>query len=77
MDEKRQTESSRVIDEGDIMRQNYRPLNEMERQQAGALKDMGLAFYMLCDGFGCSRELSLAKTKIEEAVMWGIKHLTR
>jgi hypothetical protein len=24
-----------------------------------------------------SRELSLAQTKIEEAVMWGVKHVTR
>ncbi len=32
----------------------------------------GLAF----DATG-SRELSLAKTKVEEAVMWATKHLTR
>lgn len=31
----------------------------------------------LIDSIGQSRELSLAKTKIEEAVMWAVKHVTR
>ena len=26
---------------------------------------------------GTSRELSIAKTKAEEAVMWAVKHVTR
>ena len=29
------------------------------------------------DVIGSSRELSLAKTKIEEAVMWAVKHITK
>ncbi len=40
------------------------------------LKDMGLDFVDFCDQIGQSRELSLAKTKIEEAVMWAVKHIT-
>lgn len=30
----------------------------------------------MIEGLGNSRELSLAKTKIEEAVMWAVKHIT-
>ena len=28
------------------------------------------------EGIGGSRELSIAKTKTEEAVMWAVKHIT-
>ena len=42
-----------------------------------AIKDMGKAFIVNCDNLGSSRELSLAKTKIEEAVFWAVKHLTK
>lgn len=41
-----------------------------------AIKDKGLEFHSLVSGMGKSREISLALTKIEEAVMWGVKHLT-
>ena len=41
-----------------------------------AIKDKGAEFLMLVEGVGGSRELSLAKTKIEEAVMWAVKHIT-
>ncbi len=64
-----------------VMRHNYRELTEREKRYMGAVKDAGLAFHDLIDQLerevGRSRELSLAKTKIEEAVMWGVKHLTR
>ncbi|MCZ7500710.1 Acb2/Tad1 domain-containing protein [Agrobacterium sp. ST15.13.015] len=42
----------------------------------GEIKDMGLAFHDRIAGLGNSREISLAKTKVEEAVMWAVKHLT-
>lgn len=41
-----------------------------------ALKDMGEAFLEKCSELGQSRELSIAKTKMEEAVMWAVKHVT-
>lgn len=59
------------------MRHEYRVLSENEKAQMSDLKDIGLAFIMLCDVIGSSREMSLAKTKIEEAVMWSVKHVTR
>jgi hypothetical protein len=35
-----------------------------------------LEFHNYIEALGQSRELSLAKTKIEEAVMWAVKHIT-
>lgn len=59
------------------MRHQYRVLSEEEKSQMLAIKDMGAQFVDYCDGIGQSRELSLAKTKIEEAVMWAVKSLTK
>lgn len=61
----------------DIMRQNYRQLTEEEKNQLALIKSVGSSFYHRLVDIGESRELSLAKTKIEEAVMWATKHITR
>jgi hypothetical protein len=60
-----------------VMRHAYRVLSDDEKAQMQAIKDEGLRFHDLVEGIGASRELSLAKTKIEEAVMWAVKHITR
>jgi hypothetical protein len=68
-------------------RHQYRVLSEVEKQQVTQVKDAGLAFIELLHAIGgtppnCgahlkSRELSIAQTKIEEGVMWAVKHVTR
>ena len=58
------------------MRHQYRVLSDAEKANMATIKDQGLAFHDFLTGLGQSRELSLAKTKIEEAVMWGVKHVT-
>jgi len=58
------------------MRHKYRVLSEAEKANMQTIKDMGLAFHDFIDGLGKSREISLAKTKVEEAVMWAVKHIT-
>lgn len=58
------------------MRHQYRVLNDAEKANMLTLKDMGLAMHDFVGSLGNSRELSLAKTKIEEAVMWATKHVT-
>jgi len=63
--------------QNNTMRHQYRVLNDEEKAQMMAIKDMGLQFVGFCDGIGQSRELSLAKTKIEEAVMWAVKSITK
>ena len=58
------------------VRHKYRVLSDEEKATMIALKDMGQAYLEFCDALGSSRELSIAKTKIEEAVMWSVKHVT-
>lgn len=60
-----------------VMRHGYRVLSMEEKEQMQAIKDQGLAFWEYLDSIGASRELSLAKTATEEAVMWAVKHVTR
>lgn len=60
-----------------VMRHEYRVLDDKEKQQMKAMKDEGLSFIQFCDMLGQSRELSLAKTKMEEAVFWAVKHITK
>ena len=69
------TDDSRV--DNNVMRHEYRVLTDIEKQQMKDLKDNGLFFVEMCDGIGQSRELSLAKTKMEEAVFWAVKHVTK
>lgn len=59
-----------------VMRHAYRVLSDEEKALMQRLKDDGLAFWNVLNGIGASRELSVAKTKIEEAVMWAVKHVT-
>lgn len=58
------------------MRHQYRVLGEDEKALMALLKDKGLEFHNILDGMKGSREISLAKTKIEEAVMWAVKSIT-
>lgn len=58
------------------VRHKYRVLNDEEKAQMQKLKDMGAAFLNECEAIGNSREMSIAKTKMEEAVMWSVKHVT-
>ncbi len=59
-----------------VMRHKYRVLTETEKEAMVAIKDKGLELHELIESIGGSRELALAKTKVEEAVMWAVKHIT-
>jgi hypothetical protein len=69
------TSDARVAN--NVVRHEYRILTDTEKAQMKRLKDLGLAFIEACDEIGSSREISLAKTNAEQAVMWAVKHLTR
>lgn len=83
------TSDARVVN--NVMRHNYRVLSESEKLDMQAIKDMGLDFIdklyrmsghndevMPTEGAPfASRELSIAATKMEEAVMWAVKHITK
>lgn len=58
------------------VRHTYRILSDEEKAAMVWFKDSGAAFIKFCDDHGPSREMSIAKTKMEEAVMWAVKHIT-
>jgi len=60
-----------------VMRHEYKVLSDNEKMYMKHIKDAGLEFHNMLEAIGQSRELSLAKTKIEEAVMWAVKHITK
>lgn len=67
-----------VYSPDDVMRRvPNRPLMSYEYEAVGKIKVMGQEFYDLLSTLPQSREVSLAKTKIEEAVMWATKGVTR
>lgn len=68
------TSDNRVVN--NVMRHEYKVLSELEKAQMKEAKDLGLAFYNFCTSIGDSRELSLAKTHIEDAVMRAVRHIT-
>lgn len=68
------TSDARTVN--NTMRHTYRVLSDAEKANMQSIKDAGLAFHDQIAGLGNSRELSLAKTKVEEAVMWAVKHIT-
>lgn len=68
------TSDARTVN--NTMRHQYRVLGDAEKANMAAIKDKGLEFHEFVAGLGSSREISIAKTKIEEAVMWAVKHIT-
>ena len=58
------------------VRHTYRVLSDEEKRQMVELKDLGAALIAKCNEVGKSRELSLAVTNAEQAVMWAVKHVT-
>jgi hypothetical protein len=68
------------------MRHKYRVLTEQEKGSMVKIKDMGVDFVELLHAIGgthlngeghASDELGIAQMKMEEAVMWAVKHITR
>lgn len=62
--------------DNNLMRHKYRLLNDQEKAALYKIKDDGLALHRYVDSLGNSRELAIAREKIEEAVMWAVKHIT-
>lgn len=58
------------------VRHAYRVLSDEEKQQMIEIKDLGALFIGKCKKMGVNRELSIAITKAEEAVMWAVKAIT-
>ena len=72
-----QSESDERTVNNDV-RHQYRILTDAEKAAMVRVNDLGLDFITAIDA--CvphGRERSLAKTKVEEAVMWAVKGLTQ
>lgn len=69
-----------------VARHEYRVLSDAEKASVKAIKDKGLEFIELCNSIGKTGfanrhirqkdELSLARMKTEEAIMWAVKAIT-
>lgn len=62
--------------ENSPVRHAYRTLSDVDKHRVSAVKDIGDAFLTEISS-DQGREFSIARTKIEEAVMWAVKGLTR
>jgi hypothetical protein len=60
----------------DIFRKAYRKLTDEETILLETLKDQASALYDTMQKHPGSRNMSLAVTKLEEAVMWAVKAIT-
>jgi len=83
-EEGRATGELRLIDStsdertvNNVMRHEYRVLTDAEKTRMKNVKDLGAHLHEYIGMMGPSREVSLALTKVEEAVMWAVKHITK
>ena len=53
------------------------PLNESVVKSVIALKEKAEELYVLMDSYQATREMALAKTNLEQAVMWAVKSITK
>lgn len=69
-------EDTRTVN--NVMRHEYRVLSESEKELMKTIKDMGLEFHQtIKSSLPQTRETEQALVKIEEAVMWAIKEITK
>ena len=63
--------------DANIMRGTYRELSDPDKAAIQHIKNLGEEFIRATQScVPAGRELSLAKTKMEEAVMWAVKGIT-
>jgi hypothetical protein len=71
------SESDERIVNNDV-RHKYRVLNDAEKKTMVTIKDRAQDWMNFIDEWvPAGREVSIAKTKLEEAVMWAVKGLTK
>lgn len=58
-----------------VFRKEYRPLTEQEKSHVAAIKISAEVLYNSLHS-GEARHMALAKTKLEECVMWATKAIT-
>lgn len=61
----------------DIFRKQYLDLTKEQTDLISEIKEKSEYLMTLIDSIGLHREAALAKTKLEECVMWAVKGITR
>lgn len=61
----------------DPFRHVHRALTPSEQQTVLELKDRGLELWRMIDGLGHARDLAIAKTHLEDAIMRAVRYVTR
>lgn len=68
---------AKYYDAADVMRSNpTAKIEPADLSHRNAIKSTGQSFFDMLNALPPSREMSLAKTKLEEAIMWAIKGIT-
>lgn len=61
----------------DVMRRTIvNPLSRGDLELVDEMKQAGQLLHDMLDAHEPSREMSIAKTKLEEAIMWAVKGIT-
>lgn len=55
----------------------YKDLSDEQKTKVSQLKEAGVNLHRLISSCPPSREASLAKTKLEESIMWAVKGVTK
>lgn len=63
-------------DNTNVFRKEYRPLSDDEKAQMAAIKDKAAELFDLYEQVNAGRYSSLAKTHLEDSVMWIVKEIT-
>jgi hypothetical protein len=63
-------------DTKDVFRKNFVNLSDEDKERILAIKYMADTLYSAFNVIGPNREVSIARTKLEESIMWAIKGLT-
>ncbi len=61
----------------DVFNRCYKVLTDKQKEDMSAIKEKAHELYEIMDQNPASREMALAKTNLEQAVMWAVKAVTK
>ena len=59
-----------------VFRPQYRPLSDTEKLKVDRIKDLAQQLYDEMQSPSLAREMALARTNLEQSVMWAVKSIT-
>ena len=64
----------------DTFRKEYKPLSEKQKDMIADVKNIATILeelFTLIDTPDCGREIAIAKTNLEQSIMWAVKGITK